>query len=85
MYTTSRYPSAETKDFAKRLAKRDKELYAARGKKTIEQLVSFARKKGEDRIRIVRESRKKPVSVSIVEIDETGGWKWAGESEIHEG
>lgn len=85
MYTTSRYSSAETRKFARRLAEKNKERYTARGKKTVEQLVSFARKTGEEKITIVRERKKKPAVISVIEINERGGWRWAEESEINEG
>ncbi|MFH1785728.1 MAG: hypothetical protein ABH842_04840 [Candidatus Micrarchaeota archaeon] len=71
MYTTSRYASIETREIAKKLAKENNELYVARGKKTIEQLVAFARRKGEEKINVV--DGNGPVTI---EIDELGRWKW---------
>ena len=72
MYTTSRYSSVKTRELAKALAKENNEIYVARGKKTIEQLVEFARKKGEERI-IVVDDNEKPATI---EVDELGRWKW---------
>lgn len=71
MYTTSRYAPVKTREVAKKLAKDNNELYIARGKKTIEQLVEFARKKGEEKINVVEGNE-----TATIEIDELGRWKW---------
>ncbi|VVC04834.1 Uncharacterised protein [Candidatus Bilamarchaeum dharawalense] len=76
MYTTSRYASTETRELAKKMAKEKEEPYTARGKKTIDQLVDFARRKGEENITVVEEHEKKPTTFALIQIDELGRWKW---------
>jgi rRNA maturation protein Rpf1 len=82
MFTTSRYASVETKTLARKLAKENEELFLARGKRTIEQLVDFARKKGEENISIVEEEGGKPAKVCRIKVSETGKWNWSGEEKI---
>jgi len=80
LITTSRYPSAKTRSLAKRLADERGQRYLARGKRTIDSLVSYARRMGEDRIEIVEERDDEPARIAAIEVDETGRWRWAGES-----
>ena len=82
MYTTSRYASADTRGFARRLATRNREPYVARGKKTIAQLAAMARKIGEECVIVVEERGGKPAILSAIKVDELGKWKWAGESAV---
>ncbi|MFH1520557.1 MAG: hypothetical protein ABID61_02850 [Candidatus Micrarchaeota archaeon] len=77
MYTTSRYSSIKTRELAKKLANENNEIYVARGKKTIDQLVQLARKKGEERITVLDENN--PTTFAIIEVDELGNWKWVTE------
>jgi rRNA maturation protein Rpf1 len=79
MLTTSRYCSRETRDFAKKLAAEESAPYVARGKKTIEDLASLARKAGEDKILIIEEREDRPHNIAEIRVHETGGWVWAGE------
>jgi rRNA maturation protein Rpf1 len=72
MYTTSRYTQTKTRELAKRLAKENNEQYVARGKKTIYQLVAYARRKGHDTIKIIEDNEK----IATIEVDELGHWKW---------
>ena len=76
MYTTSRYASMKTRELAKKLAEENKEIYMARGKKTIDQLAQFARKKGEHKITILEDQETKP-KIATITIDELGQWKWS--------
>lgn len=73
MFTTSRYSSTKTRELAKKLAIENKEIYVARGKKTIDQLVQLARKKGEEKIAVLEDNSTK---IAIITIDELGRWKW---------
>ncbi|MEM5814797.1 MAG: hypothetical protein QXD77_03190 [Candidatus Aenigmatarchaeota archaeon] len=77
MFTTSRYASKETRAVARRIAEDKGERFFARGKKTIAQLVLVTRRLGEKNIFIVEECKKKPGAVALIEVSETGGWKWA--------
>ena len=72
MITTSRYASEKTRKLAERLAGRLGTFYMSRGKKTIDSLAEYARRKGEEQIAVVEEN-----SVAVIEISETR-WKWAG-------
>lgn len=76
MITTSRYASSETRDAAKNFSKTNLILYSSRGKKTISDLVLFARKKGESNILILQENKNKPSNILVIEIDSLGNWKW---------
>ncbi len=82
MFTTSRYAGEETKKLARRLAKDNDELFLARGKRTIEELVSLARKKGEDKISVVEEEAGRPAKVCRIKVSETGKWRWSGEEKL---
>lgn len=82
MFTTSRYASADTKKLARRLAEENGGLFLSRGKKTIEKLVEFARKKGEDLITIIEEEGGKPAKISRISVSETGKWNWSGEERL---
>lgn len=76
MFTTSRYSSTKTRELAKKLASESKEIYVARGKKTIDQLVQLARKKGDEKITVLEEQENKPTTSAVILIDELGRWKW---------
>lgn len=82
MYTTTRYSSVKTRKMAEKLAKRDKQLYSSRGKKTIEELVLFARRKGEEVVNIIGEKNKEPVTISCLDVLEKGGWRWKEKQKI---
>ena len=82
MFTTSRYAGEETREKARMLAKENDELFLARGKRTIEELVSFARKKGEEHISVVEEDGGKPAKVCRITVSETGKWSWSGEERL---
>ncbi|MDD5171869.1 MAG: hypothetical protein PHF60_02420 [Candidatus ainarchaeum sp.] len=82
MITTSRYASAETRGMARGMASDSGEPFVARGKRTVEQLVSLARRKGEDRITIIEEHEGKPAVIAVIAVDEMGGWRWAEEKAI---
>lgn len=77
MFTTSRYASKETRTLGRKMAGEKGERFLARGKKTVAQLVSAARRLGEKRIFVVEEKDGKPAGVAAIEVSETGGWKWA--------
>lgn len=74
MFTTSRYASEETRLLARKMAGEKGEMFFARGKKTIAQLVAMARRLGEKEITIVEDS--KPPSLAVIAVSETGAWAW---------
>ncbi len=71
MITTGRYASEKTRKLAERLAGRLGTFYISRGKKTIDSLAEYARRKGEEEVAVVEED-----SVAVIEVSETG-WRWA--------
>lgn len=85
LFTTSRYASEETRNIAKKLARRQKEKYVARGKKTIDEVVAAARKNGDERITVVEEKGSKPYRIAVLAVDELGNWSWVEERLIIEG
>lgn len=82
MFTTSRYAGEETKRLARRLAKENEELFLARGKRTIEEVVSLARKRGEELISVVEEEKGRPARVCRIKVSETGKWNWWAEEKL---
>ena len=84
MYTTSRYASADTRGFARRLATRNREPYVARGKKTVQQLVDYAWKKGNNKLLVIEEKKDEAAIASAIAIDQWGKWCWAEQTDIHE-
>ena len=82
MFTTSRYASAKTRKLAARTAADADEPFVARGKHTVVQLVEIARRRGEEHISIIEESRGEPVATALIEVSETGKWRWAGKKDI---
>ena len=52
--------------------------YIARGKKSINGLVTIARKNGDQRLVIINEE-KKSNNLHIIEINELGEWRWIEE------
>ena len=82
MITTSRYASSGTRAMARLMASGSGDVFTARGKRTVEQLVSLARKKGDERITIIEERDGKPSVAADITIDEMGRWRWAGEKAI---
>ena len=70
MITTGRYASEKTRKLAERLAGRLGTFYTGRGKKTIDSLAEYARRKGEEEIAVVEGNQ-----VAVIEISATG-WKW---------
>lgn len=81
MITTSRYASEKTRKLAGKLADRLGTFYTSRGKKTIDSLAAYARKRGEAEIAVIEEKKG---MVSVIEVSETGKWKWAGEMPVDE-
>ncbi len=79
LITTSRYASEETRNIARKLARQQKEKYAARGKKTIDEIVATARKNGDERITVVEEKGNKPYRIAVLAVDELGNWSWVEE------
>ncbi|MBI5228168.1 hypothetical protein HY988_06270 [Candidatus Micrarchaeota archaeon] len=77
MITTSRYATSETRKHAKKLGTENGERYLARGKKTIRQLVEWARKNGEEFITILEEKDKQPAEILKIKVNEVGDWSWA--------
>jgi len=84
MITTSRYSSRKTREFAKLLSRKLDTFYVARGKKTIEDIVLYGRKKGESEVRVIEEEKGIPAYISTIEISETGKWKWAKRVSVEE-
>lgn len=82
MWTTTRYASKDTRDKAESLAHLTKSKYFARGKRTIAQLVDFARQMGFERIRIVGESSGKPSWIKFLEVLPAGNWQWLETKEL---
>lgn len=82
MMTTSRYASPQTRSMARKMAADSGEAFMARGKRTVEQLVASARRKGEGRITIIEEREGRPAVMAVIAIDEMGKWRWAGEKAI---
>jgi len=80
MLTTSRYPSRETREGAKRLAASLGTGYHARGRKTIGELAGLARRTGEREILVVEERAGRPFLVALIEVNSAGGWRWAGKA-----
>lgn len=80
MITTSRYASAKTRSLARRMAREKGQRYLARGKRSIDSLVSYARRMGEETVSVVEEKDGEPASIAVIEVDEKGRWRWAGES-----
>ncbi len=79
MYTTSRYASIKTREAAKAMALVAGEPFVCRGKKTIQQLATLARKSGEEHIHILEEKNDGPGKLAKIEVDALGRWKWVGE------
>ena len=84
MITTSRYASEETRKLANRIADKLGIFYTSRGKKTIDSIVSDARKKGEHEILVVEEENGKPAHIAIIEVSELGEWKWTKKMKVSE-
>jgi hypothetical protein len=72
----------ETRRKASLIAKESKEPYIARGKKTIDSLAADARRCGESRLNIIEERKGKAATIAVIEVNEMGGWAWAGEKPI---
>ncbi|MDD5337603.1 MAG: hypothetical protein PHS02_03915 [Candidatus ainarchaeum sp.] len=70
LVSTDRHSSRETRDFARMFSLSAGFFYRARGKKTIEGLVSEARKKGESTLALFSFSEISFISISI------SGWEW---------
>ena len=70
LVTTSRYVPVAVKKFALELSKKNKGTYLNRGKKTIEELVSYARTEGFDRIAIISSKKVEYIQVK------SSGWNW---------
>jgi rRNA maturation protein Rpf1 len=61
------------------MAQKNKEVYVARGKKTIDELAQLARKNGEAGITIIEEQKNKAAHIAVIQVDELGRWTWKGE------
>ena len=70
--TTSRNASLEVKELALSFSLDKKSKYLNRGKKTVEELVSIARKLGHSKIAIVKGKEK----IDYIEIHHSGNWEW---------
>lgn len=79
MITTSRYASAQTRAFARGMARECGEAYVARGKKTIAQLATSARKAGEGQVGIIEEKDGRAALIAFLRVDELGRWAWGEE------
>jgi rRNA maturation protein Rpf1 len=84
MFTTSRYASGKTRELARRLAEESGEPFVSRGKRTIAGLAELARKSGEERICVIEEQDGRPSVLVTIEVDERGGWRWAGERPVED-
>ena len=84
MITTSRYASEKTRKLARRIADKLGTFYTSRGKKTIDSIVEYARKKGESEVYVVQEEDGVPVYISVIEVSELGEWKWAKKMKVSE-
>ncbi|MFA5077116.1 MAG: hypothetical protein WC488_01685 [Candidatus Micrarchaeia archaeon] len=71
LVSTDRHPSRESRAFARAFASSIGSFYRARGKKTVDALVSEARKKGENILSIVSSSEISFISISV----SSWGWK----------
>jgi rRNA maturation protein Rpf1 len=78
--TTSKNPSAETKDFSKKLCffLGIYGKYENRGRKSIEDVIERAKKLGHSEILIVSEKDRKPSTISKIKIYGKD-WYWADE------
>lgn len=83
MITTCRYASLETRKFAKYISKVFHFFYIARGRKTIDSIIELSRKKGVERILVLKEKNKKPISMDIIEIKENLEWNWFSSIEVN--
>ncbi|MFH0736979.1 MAG: hypothetical protein V1827_00285 [Candidatus Micrarchaeota archaeon] len=79
MFTTSRYASRSTRSLARSMAEANGEKYIARGKKTIDDLASYARRMGEDRMTIIEEKGGVASRIVVIDIDPGGKWSWGEE------
>lgn len=68
--STARYAGKKTREFAEAFAGSSGSAYCARGKKSVENLVSLARRKGENTLALVSEGRISFISVS------SSDWGW---------
>jgi rRNA maturation protein Rpf1 len=64
---------------ARRMAAESGERYVARGKKTVDSLAGAARALGDSRITIIEDESGSPARLAVIEVDELGRWRWAGE------
>ena len=79
LVTTSRYSSSNTRAFAKKIAIAFKSRYIARGKKSIDSLVSFARRNGDSRICIFVEKDSLPAHLEFISVKPNETWVWEKE------
>lgn len=70
--TTSRHASLEAKKSALSFSIKKKAKYLNRGKKTVEELVSIARKQGNSKIAIFRSKKK----IDYIQIHHSENWEW---------
>lgn len=85
--STARYAGEKSRKFAQAFASASGSVYSARGKKTVEKLVSMARKKGENTIALASEKSQKreeknrriPIfEISFISVS-ASGWEWKNE------
>lgn len=81
IFTTSRYASQVARDSARSMAQKAKGRYVARGKKTINALIEYARRLGESEIIFIGfpktgNKKVKTEKLAMVRIDSTRSWHW---------
>lgn len=74
LVSTSRYTDGKTREFAKAFAASCGSTYCARGKKSVETLVSFGRKAGENTLAFVSPGKISFISISL------SSWEWKKET-----
>ena len=74
LVTTPRHAGAKAVELAKSFALFSGSAYAARGKKTVDQIVSEARKKGYHSAAVASDGEIAFISVSL------SGWNWKGKA-----
>ena len=72
LVTTSRHASLELKKLALNFSLEHKANYLNRGKKTIDEVISLARKEGHSKIAVIKGENK----TDYIEIHHSGNWDW---------
>lgn len=84
MWSTCRYASIKTRKAAARLAQSFGAHYVSRGKKTIVELASLARRKGIGSICLVFQKNESPFWVFQIMVLPSGGFRWGQKMQIDE-